>query len=121
MHTHAEYFMNLEGYGFRSHRWNAAPAVRAQSRRDKGVIEPGLHTNTLHPWMVLGKWRWGKKVRKRGLLEWGNAVLVDSPRGRGRGAQGDVAGFACSSSCLSSGSFIDPRGSELELFLSEST
>lgn len=26
--------MNLEGYGFRSRRWNAALAARARSRRD---------------------------------------------------------------------------------------
>jgi len=38
MSTHVEYFMNLEGYGFRSHRWNAAPAAMAGSGRDAGVL-----------------------------------------------------------------------------------
>lgn len=39
--------MNLEGYGFRSCRWNAAPAAMAGSRRDVLLAEgtePGLHT-----------------------------------------------------------------------------
>lgn len=79
------------------------------------MTEPGFHTSVLHPQETK------KKRRKRELLEWGNAILVNSPRGRGRGVQGNVAGYAFLSSRSSSGSFIDPRGNRLEPFLSAST
>lgn len=67
--------MNLEGYGFRSHCWNAALAAKTRSRKDEGVTELGFHSSTLHPQEMV------KKMRKRGLLERGGDILADSPNG----------------------------------------